>query len=116
MTRISFHVPVSLLQMFVNRAVASRCSDPSLFEERIDRDSVGSPFILYPFIPDKPSSKVVAIKPSVSSGVPIVSGTGLSIPILYGRFTAGDSISDLADDYELSAEKVEDAISYLHTA
>jgi uncharacterized protein (DUF433 family) len=84
--------------------------------ERIDRDSVGSPFILYPFIPNKPTSKVVAIKPSVSSGVPTVSGTGISIPILYGRFTAGDSISDLADDYELSAEKVEDAIAYLYAA
>ncbi len=58
--------------------------------DRIDRDSVGSPSVLYPFIPTKPNSKTVAIKPSVSSGVPTVSGTGISIPILYGRFSAGD--------------------------
>ncbi len=52
----------------------------------------------------------------MSSGVPTVSGTGISIPILYGRFSAGDSIADLADDYELGAESIEDTIAYLDAA
>ena len=84
--------------------------------ERIDRDSVGYPSTLYPFVPNRPESKVVVIKPEVSSGVPTVSGTGISIPILYGRYSAGDSIPDLADDYGLSEEQVEDAIAYLEAA
>jgi len=84
--------------------------------ERIDRDSIGAPSVLYPFIPNRPTSRVVAIKPGVSSGVPTVSGTGISIPILYGRFNAGDTIQDLADDYELTTEQVEDAIEYLAAA
>jgi uncharacterized protein (DUF433 family) len=35
---------------------------------------------------------------------------------LYGRFNAGDTIQDLADDYELTTEQVEDAIEYLAAA
>ena len=84
--------------------------------ERIDRDTLGSPFALHPFVPNKPLSKVVTIKPGVSSGVPTVSGTGISIPIMFGRFKAGDSIDDLAEDYELTKEQVEDAIAYLDEA
>jgi uncharacterized protein (DUF433 family) len=86
------------------------------FLDRIDRDSTGDPSALYPFIPSKPASKVVVIKPGISSGVPTIAHTGISIPILYGRFKAGDSIADLSDDYSLKAEEVEDAIAYLDTA
>jgi len=83
--------------------------------KRIDRDYIG-PSVLYPFIPNRPNSKVVAIKPGVSSGVPTVSGTGISIQILFGRFNAGDSVTDLMDDYELTKEQVEDALEYLRAA
>jgi uncharacterized protein (DUF433 family) len=83
--------------------------------DRIDRDTIG-PSGLYPFVPQKPQSKVVVIKPGVSSGVPTITGTGISVPILYGRFTAGDSIADLADDYGLTNQQVEDAIEYLSAA
>ena len=84
--------------------------------ERIDRDSLGYPSGLYPFVPNKPASKLIVIKPGVSSGVPTVSGTGISILIVYGRFKAGDTIPELADDYELSHEEIEDAIAYLDAA
>lgn len=84
--------------------------------DRIDRDSIGFPSVLYPFIPEKPSSRVVAIKPGVSSGVPTVAGTGISIPILFGRHNAGDSIADLAEDYDINVESIEDAIAYLAAA
>ena len=88
----------------------------SAYLDRIDRDTLKYPSAIYPFIPQKPQSKVVVIKPGVSSGVPTIAGTGISIPILYGRFTAGDSISDLAEDYELDLEQVEDAIAYIEAA
>lgn len=84
--------------------------------ERIDRDSLGDPSALHPFIPSRPKSKVVTIKPGLSSGVPTVTGTGISIPVLYGRFKSGDTIDELADDYDLNREEVEDAIAYLDIA
>ena len=92
--------------------------DPILrgYLERIDRDSVGYPMLLFPFVPNRPASKVVVIRPGVSSGVPTISGTGISIPILYGRYQAGDTIPDLADDYGVSVEEVGDAIAYLEAA
>jgi uncharacterized protein (DUF433 family) len=86
------------------------------FLARIDRDSVGYPMTLYPFVPNKPESRAVAIKPGVSSGVPTIRGTGISIPILQGRYLAGDSFADLADDYDLKIEEVEDAINYIQAA
>jgi uncharacterized protein (DUF433 family) len=88
----------------------------SSYLERIDRDTIDSPLAVYPFIPNKPSSRVVVIKPGVSSGVPTVAGTGISIPILHSRFIAGDSVEDLADDYEIGQEEVEDALNYIKAA
>jgi uncharacterized protein (DUF433 family) len=84
--------------------------------ERIDRDILESPSALYPFIPNNPGKRTVVIKPGVSSGVPTISGTGISIPILYGRYKSGDSIEELADDYELEPEEVRDSIAYLEAA
>jgi uncharacterized protein (DUF433 family) len=90
--------------------------DVEPFLERIDRHSVDYPTVLYPFIPNKPESKVVVIKPGVSSGVPTIAGTGISVPVVFGRYQAGDSIEDLADDYGLKTEEVEDAIAFLDEA
>jgi uncharacterized protein (DUF433 family) len=86
------------------------------FLERIDRDSVGDPSALYPFIPSKPASKIITIKPGVSSGAPTITGRGISVAMLSGRFRAGDSIADLANDYDLKREEVEDALAYLDAA
>jgi len=107
------------LEQIVNSSMFGQFAfDPIILSylERIDRDTIGDPSALYPFVPNKPQSKVVTIKPGLSSGVPTITGTGISIPILYGRFKAGDSIDDLADDYELKSEDVKDAIAYLDAA
>jgi uncharacterized protein (DUF433 family) len=109
---------VSKLEQVVNYSKHGQLAFAELMRgylDRIDRDTTG-PSGLYPFVPNKPASKVVVIRPGVSSGVPTVAGTGISIPVLYGRFTAGDSIPDIADDYDLTIEKVEDAIAYLAAA
>jgi uncharacterized protein (DUF433 family) len=88
----------------------------SEYLSRIDRDTLKAPSALYPFVPNKPQSKVVTIRPGVSSGVPTITGTGISIPILFGRYIAGDSIEEMAEDYELPTEQVKDAIAYIEAA
>jgi uncharacterized protein (DUF433 family) len=83
---------------------------------RIDRDTQAMPVTLYPEIPGKPQSRAVAIKYGVSSGAPVVSGTGVLVSVLCGRNKAGDSTKDLAEDYDISKEMIEDAITYLEAA
>jgi uncharacterized protein (DUF433 family) len=52
----------------------------------------------------------------ISFGAVVVRGTGIRVEILAGRFAAGESIRELADDYALAPETVEAAIRALLTA
>jgi uncharacterized protein (DUF433 family) len=83
---------------------------------RIDRDSLGKPVTLYPFIPTRPTSRSVSIKYSVSSGAPVITGTGVLVSVIWGRKQAGDTLAELAADYEIDQAKIEDAIEYLDAA
>ena len=86
---------------------------------RIDRDPEGIPIRLYPFtrasVDGAPS--IVVIDPRLSAGRPVIGGTGLATQLIAERYKAGESISDLADDYERGKEDIEEAIrSELRTA
>jgi uncharacterized protein (DUF433 family) len=81
--------------------------------ERIEYDEHGLPMKLYPFTrsgkaPEEPKSLV--IRPLISSGRPVLAGTRIAVEILVERFTAGDSIDELADDYGLKRGQIEEAI------
>ncbi len=79
---------------------------------RINRDSDGIPIKLYPFtraaMIDAPS--MVVIDPTISAGRPIISGTGLTTQLIAERYKAGESVSDLARDYERENAEIEEAI------
>lgn len=80
--------------------------------KRIDRDPEGIPIKLYPFtrqaIRDAPS--MVVIDPALSAGRPVIAGTGLATQIIAERYKLGESISDLAYDYERPNAEIEEAI------
>ena len=69
---------------------------------------------LYPFVTtetlDEP--KDVSISANVSFGRPVVAGTGISTEVIAGRFNARESMNDLAAEYGLPLEKVEEAIRW----
>ena len=79
---------------------------------RIDRDPDGIPIKLYPFtrasVAATPS--IVVIDPRLSAGRPVISGTGLATQLIAERYKAGESINDLAYDYERGNEEIEEAI------
>ncbi len=79
---------------------------------RIDRDPNGLPIRLYPFtrqgIEDDPA--LVVIDPRLSAGRPVIAGTGLATQIIAERYKLGESIGDLAHDYERPNEEIEEAI------
>lgn len=79
---------------------------------RIERDTVGFPIRLYPFTrkrqPEEP--KFIVIDPYVSFGRPVLVGTGIATGVIAERYKAGESIDDLAKDYERGRLEIEEAI------
>ena len=80
--------------------------------KRIERDDSGLPRKLFPFTRSKPaeSPNVVVIDPALSGGRPVIAGTGLATEIITERFRAGESIKELARDYERTEEEIQEAI------
>ena len=80
--------------------------------KRIERDRGGVPIKLYPFtrysIRNAPAT--VLIDPALAGGRPVIAGTGLATQIIAERYKLGESISELADDYERPDTEIEEAI------
>lgn len=79
---------------------------------RIDRDPQGIPIKLYPFtraaMDDAPA--MVVIDPALSAGRPVIAGTGLATQVIAERYKAGESVRELARDYERRDAEIEEAI------
>jgi len=69
---------------------------------------------LYPFIArdDASEPKHVSISPTVSFGRPVLVGTGIATAVIAGRFVARDSVYDLAKEYGVNQQVLEDAIRW----
>jgi len=79
---------------------------------RIDRDAFGAAIRLYPFTRkgegDQP--RLIVIDPLVSFGRPVLAGSGVPTSIIAERYKAGDSIEELASDYNREPLDIEEAI------
>jgi uncharacterized protein (DUF433 family) len=80
---------------------------------RIERDEEGVVKSLYPFIrssrrTDQPRN--IMMNPRVSFGRPVLAENGVRTDIIFERYHAGDSISELAADYRCDEDLIEDAI------
>lgn len=82
------------------------------FLHRIDRDPNGIPVSFYPFTRGVAADcpKDIVITPEIAFGRPVVKGTRISTQMLVERFLAGDSVSTLAEDYDLNLSLVEEAV------
>lgn len=80
--------------------------------ERIEYDK--GRFKFYPFVRQRNAQepKYIVINPNVAFGKPVIAGTGISTAVIASRFNARESIPDLAEEYGLSAEKIEEAIRW----
>jgi uncharacterized protein (DUF433 family) len=90
--------------------------------QRIERDEKGWPIKLFPvrmnWSGDLASAppRVVVIDPAISSGRPVVIGTGVMAEIIIGRFNSGEGSETIADDYGLQVNQVEEVIRYATAA
>ncbi len=80
--------------------------------ERIERSDSGLATRLYPFTRKRTlqEPRVVVIDPYVSFGRPALVGTGVPTAVIADRYKAGESIDELARDYERDRLEIEDAI------
>jgi uncharacterized protein (DUF433 family) len=85
---------------------------------RVDWDEWQFPVRLYPFISSESATatRPIAIDPSIAFGRPIIARKGISTAAITGRIDAGESIDDLATDYDLSSPEIEDAVLYERAA
>jgi uncharacterized protein (DUF433 family) len=58
----------------------------------------------------------IAIDPQVAFGRPVLVGSGVSTAAIADRIDAGESVQDLADDYDLSVADIEQAVLYQRAA
>lgn len=83
---------------------------------RIERDSHGAPIRLFPFsrtsVSDKQQPKTIVIDPRLAFGRPVLSNAAIRTEVIVGRFRAGDSMADMAKDYDVAEQEIEEAIRF----
>lgn len=88
-----------------------------IYLARIEREN-GRAARLYPFISkvtsleaaDEP--KHISISPTISFGRPVLVGTGIATSVIAGRFSARDTLDDLAKEFGVEKSTLEDAIRW----
>lgn len=83
---------------------------------RIERDSKGSPVRLFPYSRTSISAveqpKSVVIDPRVSFGRPVLTSVAIPTEIIADRFIAGDSPTEMAEDYRVEEKEIQEAIRF----
>jgi uncharacterized protein (DUF433 family) len=107
---------IKRLGELINASKGGQVALPNLLPQldRIEWDDLGRPLQLYPFTRPQEHShvssdpKIVVMNPHISFGRPSVRGIATSV--IWERFRAGDSYAELAEDYRLDMEAIEEAI------
>jgi uncharacterized protein (DUF433 family) len=82
--------------------------------QRIDWDKELSSR-LYPYF-GVDDDKVIAIDPTIGFGRPVLIRKGISTSVITDRIDAGETVTELADDYDLSPAEIEMAVMYERAA
>jgi uncharacterized protein (DUF433 family) len=92
-----------------------------IFGEHLKRvvwDPRRFPVRLYPFLSSETIARdrPIAIDPRISFGRPVIVRRGVSTHVIAERIDAGESVQDLASDYDLTAGEIEQAVLYERAA
>ena len=85
---------------------------------RVEWDERRFPVRLYPFVSSEvPSaSRQIAIDATIAFGRPVVIRMGIGTGAIASRIDAGEGVSEIASDYDLSEAEVEQAVLYERAA
>ena len=87
---------------------------------RVEFDEDRLPTRLFPFYPvaidDESDARTIVIDPRISFGRPVIARGSISTAAVSQRYNAGESIPDLAHDFDVLEREIEDAIAYEEAA
>ena len=86
--------------------------------KRVEWDGSNLPIRFYPFLLARASTDdhPIAIDPRIAFGRPVVLRRGISTSAIVERMDAGETVEDIAADYELSPPEIEQAVVYERAA
>jgi uncharacterized protein (DUF433 family) len=85
--------------------------------QRVEWGELRLPVRLYPFmVAEQIDAKPILIDPQISFGRPVISGAFISTRTLLDRIDAGESIGEVAADYEITTQAIEEAIVFERAA
>jgi uncharacterized protein (DUF433 family) len=86
--------------------------------KRVDWDETSFPVRLYPFVSGFASNedRPIAIDPQIAFGRPVLVRRGVSTATIAERIDAGESVEDVAADYDLGQAEIEQAALYERAA
>jgi uncharacterized protein (DUF433 family) len=86
--------------------------------KRIEWDSSRFPVRLYPFLSASAPSgdRPIVIDPRIAFGRPVVMSKGIATSTIAERIDAGESVKDIAADYDLAQSEIEQAVVYERAA
>lgn len=92
-----------------------------MFDEHLKRVEWGElqfPIRLYPFLSSSSegAARPIAIDPQIAFGRPIVVRKSVSTQAIADRIDAGETVDELASDYDLEPPEIEEAILYERAA
>lgn len=79
--------------------------------KRVEWGTLRFPVRLYPFlVSESADAKPIVIDPNISFGRPVVSKAFISTRSIVDRIDAGETVEDVARDYNLTPEVIEEAV------
>ncbi len=104
----------------INLTASGQLAMRVLLEEhlrRVEWDELQFPLRLYPFVSGQASlSRPIAIDPQIAFGRPVVVKVGVSTAVIAERIDAKETLQDVANDYDLTPQEVEQAVLYERAA
>lgn len=104
----------------VNLSASGQLAMRKIFEAHLERVEWGKfrfPTRLYPFVLAETSDqKPIIIDPEISFGRPVVDHAFISTRAILERLDAGESVEDVAEDYEITIHAIEEAVVFERAA
>jgi uncharacterized protein (DUF433 family) len=105
----------------INLSKSGQLAMKKLLEAHLRRVEWGPtdvPSRLYPFVRADTfdASKPIVIDPLIAFGRPVILRRGVSTSAIAARIDAGETVDELADDYDLEPREIEEAVVYERAA
>jgi uncharacterized protein (DUF433 family) len=105
----------------VNLSASCQLAMREVLEQHLDRvtwDGTRFPIRLHPFVMHEAptENRPITIDPTIAFGRPVLSDLGISTAAIVARIDAGESLADVAADYQVNESAITDAVVYERAA